>query len=58
MIKTLIYGVRSSGALAECGLRKTVELAREEYPLAFSPITHDTYMDDCGSGTNSLAETL
>jgi hypothetical protein len=35
-----------------------VELGKEEYPLAYNPITHDTYMDDCGSGTKSLKETL
>ena len=31
-IKTLIYGVRSSGNQAEFGLRKVAELSKEEYP--------------------------
>ena len=58
VIKTLIYGVRPSGALAECGLRRTVELVKNEYPLAYVPITHDTYMDDCTSGSPTTEETL
>ena len=53
VIKTLIYGVRPSGGLAECGLRKTVGLCKSEYPLAHDPIMYDTYMDDCASGTAS-----
>lgn len=51
VIKTLIYGVRPSGGLAESGLRKTVELCNEKFPLAYEPIMEDTYMDDCASGT-------
>ena len=53
VIKTLIYGVRPSGGLAESGLRKTVGLCKSEYPLAYDPIMYDTYMDDCASGTSS-----
>ena len=56
VIKTLIYGVRPSGGLAECGLRKTVELCKTEFPLAYNPIMYDTYMDDCASGTVSAAQ--
>ena len=56
VVKTVIYGVRSSGNIAQCALRQTAELNREKYPKAFNPITEDTYMDDCMSGTNSLAE--
>ena len=55
VIKTLIYGVRPSGGLAECGLRKTVELCKSQFPLAYNPIMYDTYMDDCASGTASAA---
>ena len=58
VIKTLIYGVRPSGSLAVCGLRRTVELCKEEYPLAYSPIADDTYMDDCASGSISHEKTL
>ena len=58
VIKTLIYGVKPSGSLAECALRRTVELCKDIYPLAYDPIMHDTYMDDCASGTESLDASL
>ena len=51
VIKTLIYGVRSSGNLAQCALRRTAELSAEKFPCALNPILKDTYMDDCISGT-------
>ena len=54
VIKTLIYGVRSSGNLAECGLRRTAELSMTEFPRAYEIIKSDTYMDDCLSGEDSL----
>ena len=56
VIKTLIYGVRPSGNLAECALRRTVELCKNEYPRAYGPVMYDTYMDDCASGTESPDE--
>ena len=55
VIKTLIYGVRPSGELAQCALRRTVEMCKEEFPLAYRPISDDTYMDDCASGTESAS---
>ena len=58
VIKTLIYGVRSSGNLAECALRRTAELCKDEFPRAYSVITRDTYVDDMLSGTESSEETL
>ena len=58
VIMTLIYGVRPSGGLAECGLRKTVELCKTDFPLAYGPIMYDTYMDDCVSGTDSWDESM
>ena len=39
VIKTLIYGVRSSGNLTECALRRTAELCKDEYPRDFHVIT-------------------
>ena len=57
VIKTLIYGVRSSGNQAECGLRRTAELSRDMYPDVYDVITNDTYVDDCLSGTTSSRET-
>ena len=58
VIKTLIYGVRPSGGLAECALRKIVELCKTDFPLAYGPIMYDTYMDDCASGTPSWEESV
>jgi hypothetical protein len=54
VIKTLIYGVRPSGQLAEVAIRKTAELTKSDYPKAYPVIKHDIYVDDCMSGTNSL----
>ena len=53
VIKTLIYGVRPSGNLAQCALRRTAELCAEKFPCALDPILKDTYMDDCISGSES-----
>ena len=57
VIKTLIYGVRSSGNLAQRALRQTAELCKLEFPKALKPILEDTYMDDCISGTSGPEET-
>lgn len=54
VIKTLIYGVRPSGQLAEVALRKTAELTKGECPLAYPVIKHDIYVDDCFSGATSV----
>ena len=53
VVKTLIYGVRSSGNQAESALRKTADLFREDYPEACEAICKDTYVDDCLSGSTS-----
>ena len=53
VLKTPIYGVKSSGNLAECGLRKTAELTKIECPKAFNVINDDIYVDDCFSGDTS-----
>ena len=58
VIKTLIYGVRSSGNLAEYGLRRTAEMCRDESPRAYDVITCDTYVDDMLSCTECADETL
>ena len=50
--------MRSSGNLAEYGLRQTVELCKDEFPRAFSVVMQDTYIDNMLSGTESLEETL
>ena len=54
VIKTLIYGVKPNGQLAEVAIRKTAELMREKYPEAYSVIMNDIYVDDCLSGANSI----
>ena len=50
VIKTLIYGVKSSGNQAERGLRQTALLMKEEYPEVSRIIQKDVYVDDCCSG--------
>ena len=55
VIKTLIYGVCSSGNQAETGLRKTAGIYENEYPEICEIIHKDIYVDDCLSG--SLTET-
>ena len=55
VIKTLTYGVRSSGNQAETGLRKTADISKNQYPEICEIIHKDIYVDDCLSG--SLAET-
>ena len=54
VIKTLIYGVVSSGNQAERGLRQTAELQKDQYPRENEIIQNDVYVDDCLSGENSL----
>jgi len=56
VIKTLIYGVKSSGNQAENGLRKTANLMLEKYPREYEVIHKDIYVDDCLSGENSWDE--
>ena len=53
VITTNIYGVRPSGNIAECALRRTAELTRSEYPLAYDIITKDIYVDDGFSGSDT-----
>ena len=58
VIKTVIYGVRSSRNIAECGLRRTAELSRDIYPKAHDVIMYETYVDDMLSGTDGVDRTL
>ena len=58
VIKTLIYGVRPSGSLAEKGLRLTAEKTKRLYPRAHDVIMNDIYVDDCLSGECSDDERL
>ena len=54
IIKTLIYGVRSSGNQAERGLRQTSELSKDQYPEVNGIISKDVYVDDCISGEPTI----
>ena len=56
VIGTAIYGVRSSGNVAECAVRKTAELTKELYPKAYDVMMDQLYVDDCMSGANSEKE--
>ena len=56
VIKTLIYGVKSSGNQAERGLRDTARTVSAEYPRVNNVIQKDIYVDDCLSGDNSWEE--
>ena len=49
-IKTLTYGVRSSGKLAVCGLRKTAKIMESKYKRAEEEIYKRIYVNDCISG--------
>ncbi|MEM7375647.1 MAG: hypothetical protein AAF587_44050, partial [Bacteroidota bacterium] len=56
VIKTLIYGVKSSGNQAERGLRETARLLKDQYPAIHQIITKDIYVDDCLSGSSTTIE--
>ena len=53
VIKTLIYGVKSSGNQAERALRETGQLSKKQYPEVCDVIRKDVYVDDCLSGAES-----
>ena len=54
VIKTVIYGVKSSGNQAETGLRFTSDIFKEDFPEVNSIVREDTYMDDTMSGEDSI----
>ena len=56
VIKSAIFGVRSSGNVAEAGVRKTAELIKDRFPKAHHTIMNHLYVDDCLSGDNSQSE--
>jgi len=53
VIKTLIYGVKSSGNQAEFALRETAKQSKHEYQEVYNIIRNDVYVDDCLSGEES-----
>jgi len=46
VIKTLIYGVKSSGNQSERALRETANIFKEEHPKVHQIINNDVYVDD------------
>ena len=58
IIKTLIYGVRSSGNQAEKGLRETASQMRSRYPEVYNIVRNDVYVDDCISGRSTWDELM
>ena len=52
----LIYGIRSSGNLAEWGIRQTAELTKNQYPRNCEVIMNDIYVVDCLFGENKWHE--
>ena len=58
VIKTLIYGVRSSGNQAEYALREVAKLASNQFPEASEIVHNDMYVDDCISGDLSNKLTI
>ena len=50
IIKTLIYGVRSSGNQSEHGLRSISSMFNNQYPEVDQIVQNDIYVDDCITG--------
>ena len=56
VILTNVNGVRSSGNVAECALRRTADLTQNEFPSAYPVIKNNVYVDDCLSGNETDSE--
>ena len=54
IIKTLIYGIRSSGNQAERAIRETAKQSSSQYPRVAEIVCKDVYVDDCMSGESSI----
>ena len=54
VIKTLIYGIKSSGNQSEFALRRIAEMNKEEYPEVNEIIQRDVYVDDCITGDHTI----
>ena len=54
VIKTHIYGIKSSGNQAERGLRLMAGMFKNEYPEVNEVVQRDVYVDDCLSGEGSV----
>ena len=58
VVKTCIYGVKSSGNQAERAVRLTAESSSSEFPVAYDIAVNDIYVDDCMSGKHSRKKVL
>ena len=58
VVKTCIYGVKSSGNQAERAVRLTAESSSIEFPVAYDIAVNDIYVDDCILGKHSRKEVL
>jgi len=58
IIKTLIYGVKSSGNQAERALRQTSFYSKDTHPRVHQVVSTDVYVDDCISGESSLEKAM
>jgi len=56
VIKTLIYGVKSSGNQAEYALRQVADLSKSEFPRINEIVHKDVYVDDCLTGESNRQE--
>ena len=56
VIKTLIYGVKSSGNQAEYALRQVAEMSQSEFPRINEIVQEDIYVDDCLTGEDNHQE--
>ena len=57
-IKTITYGVKSSGNQNDRALRETAKLSQVEYPKVNEIVKNDIYVDDCTSGYQCKREAL
>ncbi|XP_066917852.1 uncharacterized protein [Clytia hemisphaerica] len=58
VIKTLIYGVKSSGNQAERCLRETAKQFQNDHPDIYRIVSEDVYVDDCLSGDQTLPKVI
>ena len=58
VIKTLMYGAKSSGNQAKRALRETAKLSQVEYLKVNEIVKNDIYVDDCISGEQHEREAL
>ena len=58
VIRTLIYGVKTSGNQAERAIRETALLSKDDFPRQNDIVQNDLYVDDCLSGEVSYEKAV